>query len=245
MKHFITPLLLVAILAISPMQLFSQNNQDTISLKDGRTLEGLIVERQVDQLKLKLENGIVAEIPFNEIASLSRIGKNGLEILTESLSEKNMRYDANMKSSGTGSLLAILLPGGGHFYAGNADLGIVYAGVEVLLAAMIAGGIDKIKHTYIVSHGGRSGWWPFITDTPYYTTIEYGYEYKYKTSYYVGIIGMIALKIWEIIDTRTHVEKYNSELHDNIFQKLSENNIKIDITRGFSNSYNLGVQIGL
>ena len=243
MQHFITSLLLVALLAISPMQLFSQNNQDTISLKDGRTLEGLIVERQVDQLKLKLENGIVAEIPFNEIASLSRIGKNGLEILTESMPEKQGRFDADMKSTGTGSLLAFLLPGGGHFYAGNADLGIVYVGAEVLLAAMIAGGIDKIKHTYTVYHEG----WRFlgIFYQPPYTSTEHRYEYKYKTSYYVGIIGMIALKIWEIIDTRTHVEKYNSELHDNIFQKLSENNIKIDITRGFSNSYNLGVQIGL
>lgn len=217
------------LLVLVPIFVFAQSIRDSVSLKDGRILSGTIIEQKVDDyVKLKLENGIVTEIPFNEITSITQNGekiygmtteiksdRNNIEMTPQEMSANMMKYEQEKKNPALAVYLALMLPSAGHAYAGNWVRGLTFLAGEV--GGFVVVGVSAIA----------------------------AYPSKDHTFVSISMVGLLLIKLWEFIDAWMEVEKYNSNLHNSIFQKLSDTNINLRLSQGFANSYNIGFQIGL
>ena len=75
---------LVVLLMLAPKLVCAQSCRDSVFLKDGRVLKGIIVgERTNDYIKFKLDNGFVTKIPFNEIVDVKRNETKVYEVFDE------------------------------------------------------------------------------------------------------------------------------------------------------------------
>jgi hypothetical protein len=238
MKRILYVFLLIV---IAPIVLLAQSGKDQVLLKDGRTLKGTIVEEGLtDYMKLRLENGVVAEIPVEDIAHIARNGEKMIEKteiqLKDSLQDL-MIYSQAEKNPSTAVLWSILLPSAGHAYAGNWGRGLIFTAGEIGFLLLASEGIEKISHTYTnyVDWG-----WPF---KPWeYTTTKV--EIVYHDLYWIGLTGMVVLKLWEIIDASGEADRYNTELRKMLSNILSDNNINFHVSKGYAGNVNLGLQIG-
>ena len=235
-------------MAILPMFLRAQTITDTISLKDGRQLKGTIVEEGTGgSMKFRLQNGVVAEVPIDEIDRISGRTPAASMLAMPPADHNTMLYERSKKNPGTAAALAMLLPSAGHLYAGNTGRGMLFLAGEAACAMLIASGIKDVRWLEEVPQY-RTEFRLF--GSPMFRRVYTGSitvarsKTEFTSAFTIGLVGVLAIKIVEMIDASAEARRFNERLHNTLFDALSEQNIRLDLSTGAGDGLAVGVHIG-
>ena len=177
-------------------------NVDVLQLKNGDTIKGQIIENVINNyIKVELQGGSILTFPYSDIEKISKetVQKKGNKQSTTSNSsqfntQQMMMYQTQKKSEGTAMLFSFIIPSGGHAYAGNwgRGLGLAASEVGLLIMAISIGFTENCSSSY-------------------YSAYEYC-DYEPNGLFWVGYLGAIATRFYEIFDAGKEVKKYNNQL---------------------------------
>jgi len=181
---------------------YCAENVEVVHLKNGDVIKGTIIENVINEyVKIELQGGSILTFPYSDIEKISKetVQKKGNKQSTTSNSsqfntQQMMMYQTQKKSEGTAMLFSLIIPSGGHAYAGNWGRGLGFAASEVGLIIM-ALSIGISENCYTES----------------YYTYEYC-DYEANGLFWVGYFGAIATRFYEIFDAGKEVKKYNQKL---------------------------------
>lgn len=159
-----------------------EKNIQTIRLRDGTTIKGIVIFENEDSLEVETLHGVV-KIPKSSIVINKEEHQADHQLgLTEA--EKLALYEKQNKSYVIAACASCLLPSLGHAYAENWSRGVSFA---VLRMAFF-----------------------ILFETSYEETIGVsGYKFQTITNpsgYYIGIIGYFATTLVEVIDAAMQVK---------------------------------------
>ena len=117
--------------------------------------------------------------------------------------EKIMLYETAKKSGTTAVILSCLISSAGHAYAGNWARGLLFTAGRI--------GFGVLAFT--------AGTKTTMEQQTYYYAEQ---KVEHTSAYYVGIMGIAVLAIWEMIDANNEVKKYNQRLFEQIVGKKPE-----------------------
>lgn len=166
-----------------------EKNIQTIRLRDGTTIKGIVIFENEDSLEVETLHGVV-KIPKSSIVINKEEHQADHQLgLTEA--EKLALYEKQNKSYVIAACASCLLPSLGHAYAENWSRGVPFAVLRMAFFILV-------ETSYEETTGGVSG-----------------YEFQTITNpsgYYIGIIGYFATTLVEVIDAAMQVKKYNKKL---------------------------------
>lgn len=211
----ITLFLLLAFVAVTTSARAQQQQLlDVIHLTDGSTLEGVITHVAQDEyVVLRIPDVGIRSIAWNEIAKMER--KDPTESSPALDMKKMMLYDQEKKSPGTAYTLAAFLPSIGHLYAGEFGIGLLFLGGEVLCTVLAVNGIKEETVWYNGAYTGNL----------YSST-----QMEITSAYWIGLAGLLVLRVWEIFDAGAAAKRYNRQLLKDI--ESNQYQITIAPTRG-------------
>lgn len=206
-------LLPFALFALLGSALLAAEYKDVVHLKNGSIVKGTIVENiPGDHIKIETSDGSTFVYKMREIAKFTKekagygggnAGYSGGAVSGETAAQ----YENQKKSPAIAVLLSgFLLPGAGHFYAGEVGWGLGYLSLEAgLFVSAFALGISTRTATSYSSSYNYS--------TSSYTTVPYSYNYSRVNEYfYVALITMGVIHIIDMIHAYYSVEGYNKSL---------------------------------
>jgi len=176
---------------------------EVVHLKNGDIIKGKIIENVINEyVKVELQGGSILTFPYSDIEKLTKDKTNNKQSSTQTSStntQQLMMYQMQKKNEGTAMLFSFLLPTAGHAYAGNWGRGLGFAAAEVgLYIAALTIGMDEVCEDYYYSD--------------YYSDDCYYYYYEPNELFWIGFIGAIGTRFYEIFDAGKEVKNYNQRL---------------------------------
>ena len=181
---------------------FCAEKVEVVHLKNGDVIKGTIIENVINEyVKIELQGGSILTFPYSDIEKISKesVQKKGNKKKTTSNSsqfntQQMLMYQTQKKNEGTAMLFSLIIPSGGHAYAGNwgRGLGLAASEVGLLIMAISIGFTENCSSSY-------------------YSAYEYC-DYEPNGLFWVGYLGAIATRFYEIFDAGKEVKKYNQRL---------------------------------
>ena len=121
------------------------------------------------------------------------------EIEKMNASGKMLLYDMNKKTPSTAIILSVLFPSIGHLYGGKWGKGLLFTSVQ---------GVSAILSQTMYDEKCRpnSSWASGQSCT--YTQNQWGK---------IATVSLVVFKVWEIIDAKKVVKKYNRRIYRSIY----------------------------
>jgi hypothetical protein len=203
----------------------NQEYIDTVVKKDGSELRGIVVENRINEyIRIELAGGSIFRVEYKEIASIGKIknpsfsagqqpGSGGTNIVVQntqtptagiaalpssnnSLQQGLYFYERQKKSPLAAGLWSFFLPSAGHAYAGKWGRGLLFfLGEVVLMSTAMTLGMDEVSTSY----------------NPY--SYDYSYTVEPNGIYWLSYIGIVGLRIWELVDAVKVTNSYNNDLY--------------------------------
>jgi hypothetical protein len=177
---------------------------DTVTLQDGRTIQGTVVEQTAERIKIQSSTGALMVFGMEDVAKISRGESSRPFVEPRPLTRLSPLY----KNPAVAFRMSCVFPGAGQFYNGEGGKGF-------LQVSLFIGGL-----ALAIAEAPRYGWVDYV-----YEDGSYAYSEKVQTggdesACAAGVVLAAGTWIWSVLDAPGGADRYNRKHGLTLFEDL-------------------------